>query len=308
MDNFWLIVPLVFAAGYVCQRGRTCAVSAAFEIAKRRRARRFLGFLYAAACSLLIISLAAINQPNLLLAFDSRLPTISTIIGGIIFGVGAFINGRCSLGTIAKLGGGDGARIGTIIGIFAGIWIGLHLVPTAAMTVGRSALVIPSPLTRVAIAVGLLIAFGFLLRYFAPKDFSVGQWSLPRAMTAVGVINGLLIWFAHNWSYTSFFRQIAYGSTANVTAGLIVFAVLVAGSVTAGVTSGQFAASPGTPREWLRALCGGLLMGVGILLIPGGNDTMLLVGLPLLLPQLIAAYAVMYITLIGIAYFSKTHS
>ena len=42
-------------------------------------------------------------------------------------------------------------------------------------------------------------------------------------------------------------------------------------------------------------------MGVGVILIPGGNDTMLLVGLPLLLPHLMLGYAIMYATLIGIA-------
>ena len=34
-------------------------------------------------------------------------------------------------------------------------------------------------------------------------------------------------------------------------------------------------------------------MGTGAVLVPGGNDAMLLVGVPLLLPNLLAAYVAM---------------
>ena len=42
------------------------------------------------------------------------------------------------------------------------------------------------------------------------------------------------------------------------------------------------------------------IMRVGAVLVPGGNDAMLLVGLPLLLPNLLAAYASMSLTLIAL--------
>ena len=89
---------------------------------------------------------------------------------------------------------------------------------------------------------------------------------------------------------------------------MLCFATLVAGTVTAGIVSRQLVWRIGLPREWLLAVSGGLLMGIGVVLVPGGNDTMLLVGLPLLLPQLIAGYAVVYATLIAIAWFTPDRS
>ena len=308
MDEKLFILPLVFVAGYICQRGRTCAVSAAYEIAKRRRARRFLGFLYAAAWSLLIVSIAAMFRPDLLRAFNATLPTVWTISGAVVFGLGAAINGRCSLGTISRLGSGDLVRIGTLLGIFVGIAIAARLLPHAMTVPGATVLLVQAPLLRIAIALGAVVLLAIILRHYVPRDFVVGQWTIGRAMTAIGIVNGLLIWFAHNWSYTSFFRLVSMGGMAPVLMGLGIFAVLIAGSVTAGLVSRQFRLSAGLPREWIRAIIGGLLMGVGVFLIPGGNDTMLLVGLPLLLPQLIAAYGVMYVTLIVIAYFSRTQA
>jgi uncharacterized membrane-anchored protein YitT (DUF2179 family) len=136
-----------------------------------------------------------------------------------------------------------------------------------------------------------------------PPDFNASQWSIFKAMLVIGLVNGLLVWLARDWSYTSLFRQIARGES-NTGFGLLCFVTLLAGTVTAGIVSRQLVWRIGLPREWLLAVFGGLLMGIGVVLVPGGNDTMLLVGLPLLLPQLIAGYAVVYATLIAIAWFT----
>jgi uncharacterized protein len=68
------------------------------------------------------------------------------------------------------------------------------------------------------------------------------------------------------------------------------------------VTGRQWRLHVGGVNQWLLAVCGGLLMGLGVALIPGGNDTMLLIGLPLMVPHLLAAYATVYTTLIVIAW------
>jgi len=69
------------------------------------------------------------------------------------------------------------------------------------------------------------------------------------------------------------------------------------GSVAGGVALGQFHLSLGSARDWLRALGGGAIMGIGAVLLPGGNNTMLLAGVPMLLPNLLAAYAAMSLML-----------
>lgn len=296
-----VILGLVFAAGYASQRGRACAVSAAFEIAKRGRARRFAGYLFAAACSLVVLSIIAQFDSGVFAGFAAQGLSGWTVVGGIVFAIGAWINGRCSLGTIARLGSGDLVRVGTLAGIFCGTFLGVFASPHSLTTghpVYFSGL---APMVQLGGAIVAMTMLGMLVHRVVPRDFNPSQWPIFNAMLTIGLVNGLLVWLARDWSYTSLFRHIARGESG-YGFGLLCFAILVAGAVTAGIVSRQLVWRIGLPREWLLALAGGLLMGVGVVLVPGGNDTMLLVGLPLLLPQLIAGYAVVYATLILIAW------
>lgn len=296
-----IILGLVFAAGYASQRGRTCAVSAAFEIAKRRRARRFLGYLFAAACSLVVLSLVSLFDQGVFAGFTAQGLSGSTLLGGVVFAVGAWINGRCSLGTIARLGSGDLVRLGTLAGIFCGTILGVFASPHPISTGDSAIFAALAPPMRIGGATAVMLMLALLVWRLVPRDFNPSQWSVFKAMLIIGLVNGLLVWLARDWSYTSLFRHVARGESG-AGFGLLCFAILVAGAVTAGIVSRQLVWRIGLPREWLLALAGGLLMGVGVVLVPGGNDTMLLVGLPLLLPQLIAGYAVVYATLILIAW------
>ena len=296
-----LILGLVFAAGYASQRGRTCAVSAAFEIAKRGRARRFAGYLFAAACSLLVLSVVSLFDPGVFAGFKAQAPSGWTYVGGVVFAVGAWINGRCSLGTIARLGSGDLVRLGTLVGIFGGTMLGIFFAPRD-IAIGHAAFFFQlAPTLRIGGAILAMGALAMLVRRIVPHDFNPSQWSIPKAMLIIGLANGVLVWLARDWSYTSLFRHVARGE-AGTGFGLLCFATLIAGTVTAGIVSQQLVWRLGVPREWLLAVLGGLFMGIGVVLVPGGNDTMLLVGLPLLLPQLIAGYTVVYATLIAIAW------
>jgi hypothetical protein len=44
---------------------------------------------------------------------------------------------------------------------------------------------------------------------------------------------------------------------------------------------------------WLRSLTGGMLMGFGVALTPGGNDALVLYGIPTLSPHALPAYLAM---------------
>jgi hypothetical protein len=54
------------------------------------------------------------------------------------------------------------------------------------------------------------------------------------------------------------------------------------------------------PRiDWLQNLAGGALMALGVALAPGGNDTLILYGLPTLSPHAIPAFAAMAVGIVG---------
>ena len=60
-----------------------------------------------------------------------------------------------------------------------------------------------------------------------------------------------------------------------------------------GWTAGRFRSTRITAGQLLRCLAGGVLMGWGSLLIPGGNDGLILVGMPLLRPYAWVAFLAM---------------
>lgn len=122
MGNVALVLMLVFMAGYATQRGSTCAVSAAQEIVLERRATRLAGFFLCVFVSLGLMATAHLFGLPQMQRLDG--PSVGGLaaLGGGLFGIGAYLNGRCAFGTIAKLGSGEMTRIGTLTGFFAAVF------------------------------------------------------------------------------------------------------------------------------------------------------------------------------------------
>jgi toxin CptA len=72
---------------------------------------------------------------------------------------------------------------------------------------------------------------------------------------------------------------------------------LLLGAVWGGWTAGSLQAPRVGATRLFLCLAGGTLMGWGSLLIPGGNDGLILVGMPLLWPFAWVAFASMCITI-----------
>jgi len=119
-----LVALLVFLAGYATQRGSVCAVRASVELVVERKASRYVGFAFCAACGLLVLAIAnSLGRPVFAiyggLAFNN-----AALVGGAIVGLGAFLNGRCAFGTVAELGAGMLSRLATLAGFMAGTILG----------------------------------------------------------------------------------------------------------------------------------------------------------------------------------------
>jgi len=74
--------------------------------------------------------------------------------------------------------------------------------------------------------------------------------------------------------------------------GLLLVALFV-GALIGGWTAGRFRSTPVSGSHILKRFVGGMLMGWGNLLIPGGNDGLILLGMPLLWPYAWLAFATM---------------
>ena len=83
----------------------------------------------------------------------------------------------------------------------------------------------------------------------------------------------------------------------SVTARTVLLVALFAGAVLGGWTAGRFRSTRVSFVQLSKCFGGGLMMGWGSLLIPGGNDGLILVGMPLLWPYAWLAFATMCITI-----------
>lgn len=295
-----LVFALVLFAGYATQRGSVCAVAATRELVVRHKGNRFVGFLFCAACGLGVMAIGCAFGLPVFDSYTGYPVSVGALIGGAIVGIGAYINGRCAFGTVAELGSGSLPRIATLIGFVGGSWLGnsAHM----GITVTESMV---SPLAGLSAWAVLLIAGAaltvcavLLLRLQHPGP--AHEWTPMQAMAIIGISNGILLVLAQGWPYTSLLMEIATGGQHDLARRGLMAGAFVAGAIAGGVMIGRFHLSGGSSRDWLRAAAGGAVMGAGAVLVPGGNDAMLLVGVPLLLPNLVAAYLSMSLALIVI--------
>ena len=297
---FAITILLVFLTGYATQRGSVCAVTATWELVVERKASRYVGFGFCAACGLLVMAIGNTLGRPVFDLYTGLHVSNAALVGGAIVGMGAFINGRCAFGTVAELGSGIVSRLGTLGGFIAGTSLGdLAHMTLAGMTPVSSPLTMLSASTTLAIAMLAVTLFGVALtRLTRPRG--APDWTPLRAMAVIGLSNGILLVLARGWPYTSLLMQIARGAHDAVGPHALLAMAFVLGSVAGGVALGQFHPSLGSTRDWMRSLGGGAIMGIGAVLVPGGNDAMLLVGVPLMLPNLLAAYAAMSLMLVVI--------
>ena len=291
-----LVAVLVFLAGYATQRGSVCAVRATCELVFERKASRHVGFLFCAACGLAMLVLGHAGDWPVFRTYSGLPATGAAVAGGAIVGLGAFLNGRCAFGTVAELGSGRVWRLATLAGFMAGTVLG----DRTDMSVFEPASV-PSPLATVptaglvAMVLAIVAVLGVVL-WRLQRPHAPPEWSPLRAMAVIGLGNGVLLVLARSWPYTSVLMHVARGDQSDLVRGAQMASVFVAGAVAGGMLRG-FRLHVGAARDWLQAFAGGTVMGIGAVLVPGGNDVMLLVGIPLLLPNLVIAYFAMSLVL-----------
>ncbi|MBW3245481.1 YeeE/YedE family protein [Epibacterium sp. DP7N7-1] len=137
-------------------------------------------------------------------------------------------------------------------------------------------------------AVSLLMAL-LLLRYMIAGQKLRAYLRLTVVMAGVGT-SFVALGYLHQpfpWvSALSHLPPVKFASTASTLA-------LMAGATIHAAMTGQLRFVQPTARGSTRRLLGGGLMGLGIVLVPGGNDGVLLYGMPAGEPKAFVAYIVM---------------
>ena len=305
----WIAATLcVGLMGFAIQRGATCTVAAVDEVLTQRRAHRLLAMLEASlwvAGGLALAQLAHLagSMPG---SYDA---SAWTVVGGVLLGLGAWVNRACVFGAVARLGSGEWAYAATPLGFYVGC---LSVMPLFARPVASS-LATPSPLT----AAPTLIAIGFVafvlwrlwpaaqaLRRPGRVDWlRQTVWKPHAATVVIGVSFVVTLLLAGRWAYTDVLADLATTMKSMPTMlglpvlPIVLLLALYAGAMIGGRTAGRWRSSRVSAAQLIRCFSGGVVMAWGSLLIPGSNDGLILIGLPLLQPYAWLAFATMFVSI-----------
>lgn len=295
---------LVAFLGFASHRASLCTVRAVAEIFSTRRAYILLSFakavLWVTAVSLLLAWLA----PGHEIKYQSHAPAWVALIGGFLFGAGAAVNGGCSFSTLQRLADGEVWMLATLVGYCAGA-AGWYAIDSAfAIAAAQPVSSFPAEQGPWPLLLGLLWAWGAweLVRLWRERPRGIGIWQLvsadPYRLSAaalvIGISGGALYILHGSWTYTNTLRHeaaflLGTESAPRVFQGLL-FLALFLGMAFSSWRRGSFRLRAQPAGNGLCHVLGGLLMGFGGAVIPGGNDTLILTGIPAFSTQALAIY------------------
>ncbi len=292
-------VLLALLMGYAVQRGGTCLVAALEELVGKRRWTRLR--------ALLETSIWVLGGFVLLRAFD-RLPMVPmgyplhwhAALGGTLLGVGAFLNGGCAFGVVARIGSGQWAWLATPPGFLAGFALaGRSLGVTPAMPVAIPDWLQQVPIGLVPLILAAVVArLGWLAwnRRNGSADASI--WTPHHATIVLGIAFLLLFVCVGAWAYTDILAELATGRFMELGLRGLLLPAMFAGALLGGWTAGLWEHRWPSLRALSKCFFGGVLMGLGSSLVPGGNDSLILFGMPLLWPNAWLAFACMCLVVV----------
>jgi len=309
------LVPALLCAaiiGFAAHRASLCNVRAVAEVMTQRSAHMLRSLLQAALWACLVGGLWTVVAGQTLAS--ARVPAVLTwsVLGGFLFGVGAAVNGGCSLSTLHRLVDGEVGMLATLVGFAVGVSLDLALAPWVGSTRPLEWVASPAIWSRwpnaspwVLAMLVIWAARQALALKRAAQSASPRTWrhsllaptySLAGAAALMGVSAGVLYAAQGAWSYTNHLRtSVLHGWTGSAMPSAshssLVLALLAGMLLSAWQRRSLAWRPPQRAGVWLRHLGGGVLMGAGAAMVPGGNDTLLLKALPTLALQAVAAYA-----------------
>ena len=289
--------------GFAAHRGSICNVKAVEEVLTTRRAYLFLSFGKTILWSLFVTLILLLMIP-VMRAEDTLAISVVSLSGAFVCGVGMAINGSCAFATLSRLGEGDARMAVTLASFFAGAFLAALF---AGMTGVPAPVVVPTSFDAAELWVqGLLVATALwaaweLIRLIRTRPhgatFLSGTYRLSTASLFIGATNGLLFSLYGNWTYTATLvhasQELSEAQRWLEPLNLALFGALLCGMIVSAWQRRSFRFRLRLKMSWLRNGAGGLLMGFGAVLVPGGNDSLLLYGIPNLSLQAALAYLAM---------------
>lgn len=303
-----LIIACILAGilGFAAHRASICTVRAVAELSYSRTGY-MLGSIVKSALWVFAITIPVfLLLPQTVPGLTGWQLTFTAMFGGLLFGIGAGINGACAYATMARMVDGEIGMFLTVVGFVVGVLLFVGLL-------GTGSLVRPAPapsqvpdVMQVAPYVGalLLILAAYemarLWRSRPPgatlRDLVLApSYRMSTAALLMGLAGGLIFLLFGSAGYTTTFQQVieAHAGTRPMPAygRWIVLGAVLFGMFASTWQRGSFRVDWHPRLSWFRNISGGILMGLGCALLPGGNDALILYGIPGLSPHALPAYA-----------------
>ncbi|MCF3595086.1 YeeE/YedE family protein [Rhodobacteraceae bacterium LMO-12] len=299
------ILPLSLLMGVIlgvsAHRAGLCAVKAVAEVMTSGRGWILWSFLKASMWVFGFAAIAGTLSDGVALRHWPM--SASAVLGGLIFGLGAGANGACSFSTLVRLADGHVAMLFTLAGWPLGmlgvhlLWPALHQPPVQA----------PGAPAWFLVAIGPWMAWHGLhiLRRLHAEGWGqlrATQWPLSLSVTLVAMANFGILALGSTWSFTSTLlctvQAAPLSGCVNSTSLWLVSGAALLGMVGSAVLRGSFRLHRLRLMAALRHGMAGVMMGMGAALIPGGNDGLILFGLPALSPHALPSWLAI---IIGVA-------
>lgn len=298
-----LTVPLGFVMGSALNHGGTCAVAAARDLVGRRDAGPAIALVLSAGIAgLLCLALAWAAGMSAHVAGGYRVGP-ALLLGAVLLGVGAVVNGACLLGSLARLGDGESRLLALPVGLAIGFWAAAWLKLAPSVPPAPNPLVRPGAGGATVVLVAGLLAAGAWLMIRDRSRRTPGTSPLAKSAALLGACGGLLFLVQPNWSYADLVHQ-RFGAVMLMAggSGLASAVATIAGVSLAGWRRRRFRPRRPDASGIARSLGGGALMALGAALVPGGNDALLLAAVPAATPSGLTAYGVMSATVLALTW------
>lgn len=252
-----------------------------------RRGYMLAGFAKMALWVLGVTLLADWILPVDFVPASARQISMLTIGGGILFGVGATVNGGCAFSTLTRLGGGNVGMVASLAGFLVGA--GAHGVVTAvgltpALVETTAALSTVGPwrgLLTTVLSLWMVWELIRLCRSANPENWRQRlfpeQYRLLTAAVLMGLSHAVIYALIGLWPYTQLFGQVArramVGTPPRPSALWFLFAALIIGIGLSAWQGRRFILQWRPDPKWAAYGAGGVLMGLGAAMIPGAATT-----------------------------------
>ena len=305
---FALIVSCILAGilGFAAHRASVCTVRAVAELTHSKTGYMLASIVKSAVWVFAITIPVFLLVPQTAMGISGWQLTFTAMFGGLLFGVGSGINGACAYATMARMIDGEVGMMITVVGFALGVlifvgFVGANVVARPAAAPGKVPdMLVYSPYIGALLFIWVAYELIRLWRT-RPENATLRsmvlspQYRLSTAALLIGLASGTIFLLFGSPGYTTTLQQVIEGYFGTRPPPLygrwVVFGAVLFGMLVSTWQRGSFRMDWRPRWSWSRNIIGGTLMGLGTALLPGGNDALVLYGIPSLSPHALPAYA-----------------